>query len=349
MTRRWRCSARTHRSNSSCSVFNISHIPMFNKTVSDPEFGNIVIHKNRQSRRVTVRVRSKAGKDGALLYVTVPLRCTFQDGLRLVEEKREWIRRTLAEIQKKYAQGHISFVDGSTLNTLLTEIRIHIRPFGDRPPIELIQEPLPKDILERPWHSPGTPLHMMDIYVNTDAYGQTRQTGHEQARQADCGQVSQTNCRQTRQADMESAIQNDIRNAIVEHCLRKESKIFLRFKLEHFAAKYGFKFGRLAIKHNSTNWGSCSRQGNINLNLNLMRLPEPLCDYVILHELCHLREPNHGPKFHALLEQLCLDNLRSLTASGSLDAMKYGQWLVENSLPPLDRVLSREIKKFGLI
>lgn len=322
---------------------------MFSKTISDPEFGNIVIHKNRQSRRITVRVRSKAGKDGALLYVTVPLRCTFQDGLRLVEEKREWIRRTLAEIQKKYAQKSILFSDGSTLNTLLTEIRIHIRPFGDRPAIELIQEPLPKDTLGRPWYSPEIPLRLMDIYVNTDAYGQASQTGHEQDHQPDCKRTRQAAYEQPRQADLEAAIQNDIRNTVIEHCLRKESKIFLRFKLEHFAAKYGFKFGRLAIKHNSTNWGSCSRQGNINLNLNLMRLPEPLCDYVILHELCHLREPNHGPKFHVLLEQLCLDDLRSLTAAGSPDAMKYGQWLVENSLPPLDRALSREIKTFGLM
>ena len=54
-----------------------------------------------------------------------------------------------------------------------------------------------------------------------------------------------------------------------------------------------------------SNWGSCSELGNINLNLNLMRLPEHLRDYVMLHELCHLRHLDHGPEFHALLESLC--------------------------------------------
>ena len=66
-----------------------------------------------------------------------------------------------------------------------------------------------------------------------------------------------------------------------------------------------FRYNRVAIKNNSSNWGSCSELGNINLNLNLMRLPEQLRDYVMLHELCHLRYMNHGPEFHALLESVC--------------------------------------------
>ena len=55
----------------------------------------------------------------------------------------------------------------------------------------------------------------------------------------------------------------------------------------------------------SSNWGSCSSKGNINLNLNLMRVPQELQDYVMLHELCHLKYLNHSPQFHALLESVC--------------------------------------------
>ena len=62
--------------------------------------------------------------------------------------------------------------------------------------------------------------------------------------------------------------------------------------------------GRVAIKNNVSNWGSCSSKGNINLNMRLILLPEHLQDYVILHELCHLRYPDHGPAFHALLDSL---------------------------------------------
>ena len=89
--------------------------------------------------------------------------------------------------------------------------------------------------------------------------------------------------------------------------LRAEAKAYLPGRLAELAARYGFTYGKVFIKHNKSNWGSCSVRGNINLNLNLMRLPKDLQDYIILHELAHLRHANHGPLFHALLEQLCLD------------------------------------------
>ena len=90
--------------------------------------------------------------------------------------------------------------------------------------------------------------------------------------------------------------------------LRAKAKAALPPRLAVLAARYGFRYNRVTIKHNTSNWGSCSSKGNINLNLNLMRLPEDLRDYVILHELCHLRYFNHGPEFHALLESVCPDH-----------------------------------------
>ena len=91
--------------------------------------------------------------------------------------------------------------------------------------------------------------------------------------------------------------------------LRKEAKAWLPGRLAEWAERYGFRYGKVFIKHNLSNWGSCSSKGNINLNLNLMRLPEPLRDYVILHELSHLAHPDHGREFHALLDSLCRDGL----------------------------------------
>lgn len=167
--------------------------------------------------------------------------------------------------------------------------------------------------------------------------------------------------------------QKALRDVLVE-LLREEAKILLPQKLSYFSDQYGFHFHKVTIKHNSSNWGSCSRAGNINLNLNLIRLPEPLCDYVLLHELCHLKEPNHGPRFHALLERLCLSNIRHLIDLGSPDAMKYRAW-IDNldasgssaastsssffrlfkpsssrpSMTPLNEFLSREISKWRLL
>ena len=90
--------------------------------------------------------------------------------------------------------------------------------------------------------------------------------------------------------------------------LRAKAKAVLPPRLADLAARYGFRYHRVTIKHNTSNWGSCSSKGNINLNLNLMRVPVPLQDYILLHELTHLRHPDHGPAYHAELERLLADH-----------------------------------------
>ena len=92
---------------------------------------------------------------------------------------------------------------------------------------------------------------------------------------------------------------------------RKEAKAILPARLAALAARYGFTYNRVIIKHNRSNWGSCSARGNINLNLSLVRLPEELRDYVLLHELAHLRFHNHSREFHTLLDDLCQAELGS--------------------------------------
>nr|HPK30406.1 M48 family metallopeptidase [Bacteroidales bacterium] len=70
--------------------------------------------------------------------------------------------------------------------------------------------------------------------------------------------------------------------------------------------------GKVTVRNNRTNWGSCSKSGNISLNIHLMRLTPELADFVIVHELCHLIHKNHGPQFHALLNSLCNGREREL-------------------------------------
>ena len=91
--------------------------------------------------------------------------------------------------------------------------------------------------------------------------------------------------------------------------LRRQAKSELPPRLAELAARYGFLYNKVTIKHNSSNWGSCSSKGNINLNLTIMRLPRVLQDYVLLHELCHLRHQDHGHGFHLLLEHVLTDHL----------------------------------------
>jgi hypothetical protein len=107
-------------------------------------------------------------------------------------------------------------------------------------------------------------------------------------------------------------------------CLRRRAKDELPVRLAELASRYGFVYNRVAIKHNSTNWGSCSSKNNINLNLNIVRLPSVLRDYILLHELCHLRHHDHGEGFHLLLEHVLTDNLMRLLADCEVGQSEKG-------------------------
>ncbi|GHU64505.1 hypothetical protein FACS1894123_09270 [Bacteroidia bacterium] len=88
--------------------------------------------------------------------------------------------------------------------------------------------------------------------------------------------------------------------------LRLWAKTILPVKVGELAENYGFKYKAVRINKGKTRWGSCSSRGSINLSLSLIQLPMYLIEYVILHELCHTVEMNHGVRFWALLDR-CTD------------------------------------------
>lgn len=108
------------------------------------------------------------------------------------------------------------------------------------------------------------------------------------------------------QAETDTDVQQFIQQAVVA-TYRLEAKAYLPGRVAYFAQKFNFSYARVVVKNAGTRWGSCSATNNINLNLHLMRLPEALRDYVILHELAHTVEKNHGPRFWALLQQISGD------------------------------------------
>ena len=93
----------------------------------------------------------------------------------------------------------------------------------------------------------------------------------------------------------------------IERFYRQKARCYLPKRVRELAEKHGFEYERVRIKNQKTRWGSCSAKRNINLNLRLMMAPDPAIDYVIIHELCHLREMNHRPAFWALVETYCPD------------------------------------------
>ena len=87
-----------------------------------------------------------------------------------------------------------------------------------------------------------------------------------------------------------------------------------------------------------------------NLNLNILRLPAVLQDYVLLHELCHLRHHDHGHAFHLLLEHVLTDNILKLVEAGDSLASEFARKAASSKAKyPLDYVLTRAIKQYRVV
>ena len=74
-------------------------------------------------------------------------------------------------------------------------------------------------------------------------------------------------------------------------------------RLNELSAQHGFRYNKVSVRNQKTRWGSCSSKNNINLNMKLVRLPDEMIDYVLLHELVHTRIKNHTQAFWAELNK----------------------------------------------
>lgn len=83
-------------------------------------------------------------------------------------------------------------------------------------------------------------------------------------------------------------------------------EVFLQ-RSRYFAELLNVHFNRITIREQKTRWGSCSSNRNLNFNWKLMLAPPEILDYVVVHELCHLKEMNHSPAFWHEVEQILPD------------------------------------------
>ena len=117
-------------------------------------------------------------------------------------------------------------------------------------------------------------------------------------------------------------------NADIEKLCQKALSV-IPDKVKYYAEIMGVTYGRITIRNQKTRWGSCSSKGNLNFNCLLMLMPDKVLDYVVVHELCHLKQMNHSKKFWMEVERYMPDS------------KNYKKWLNENGGALIERMLRR--------
>lgn len=117
-------------------------------------------------------------------------------------------------------------------------------------------------------------------------------------------------------------------NADIEKLCQKALSV-IPDKVKYYAEIMGVTYGRITIRNQKTRWGSCSSKGNLNFNCLLMLMPDKVLDYVVVHELCHLKQMNHSKKFWMEVERYMPDY------------RNYRKWLNENGGALIERILRR--------
>lgn len=219
--------------------------------------GLVKFEKSQRARRVNISV-----KPGKPVRVAVPRGVSFEQALRFLHTKKDWLKKARKRIeshQEKIENQRTVFDENSRFSTRNHQLKL-IPTQRNNIRLEITNSEI---FVFFPEKEPVT----------------------------------------------NPAIQEAAQKGIAE-AMRIEAKTYLPRRLRHLAQKHHLRYRKIGIRNARTRWGSCSGQNNINLSLHLMRLPDHLIDYVLLHELAHTKEKNHSKAFWAFLEKICPNSKR---------------------------------------
>jgi predicted metal-dependent hydrolase len=209
--------------------------------------GNILLRHSSRARHLSISVRPFAG-----VRVSIPIGMSYNSAIRLVTEKKLWIKKHLDKM-KEFEKQQTIFDENTAYCTKHHKLDLKK---ADR-----------KNISVR--ISKGKISVLYPAQLNFDS------------------------------KEVQAAIRKGI-----ERALKVEAKVYLPQKVKELAVKFDLNYNKLTLKNIKSRWGSCSRKNNINLSIHLLRLPDHLIDYVILHELAHTVHHNHSKRFWAFLDKI---------------------------------------------
>jgi len=306
----------------------------FSKTVTESGIGDIYLRKQAGIHNIRLSVHPRRG-----IVVTVPWFMRYEDGLEFVRERKEWILKTIERQKERIdkareeGRGMPIIRNGVSIRTQHQEIIIRRSPQGTLFGFD--------ESWEHPVGSYGKTASKRRGTINQTAKILTTEYGTLMEGSNTTGAIAITRITYPYEWGEKlepGSVEERMATESIIKALRKEARQYLPERLATLAAQYGFKYEKLAIKNNLTNWGSCSSKGNINLNLHLIRLPFTLSDFIILHELCHLKYFNHGAGFHKLFTETCERHFSEMIGEGR----EY------TDAANLEKAFSRMLRKYYL-
>lgn len=244
------------------------------KQLSISYMGTEILFTLQKSRRKTIALRVK--EDGTVV-VKAPNRVSRREVKRLVEKHAEWIvgqQKSIREQIQKYPR--FSGTDGEKLWY-----------FGERLTVRLVSG---------------------DAYTGSELAHAVNGSRRKRVwRGKDTLYVRLSEDRKAQESEGQEIPVEELVCDLVEQWYRKQAKDHFAAAIAYYERQIGVKANRLFIKNQKSRWGSCSTQGNINLNWRLLFAPKAIGEYVVVHELCHLKQMNHSRRFWQEVESVLPD------------------------------------------